>query len=370
MGKSGLIKSFALLTVSVTLFAGLSLGADARADERLKSVKIGVGGSNILNLTYYYLLLPGPLGYWKEEGYAASVFPVSGSVEVAQQLAVNNLDFGEMNATAIIQANTEHNVPVRALITNSQVDWGLAVAQDGPVANVIDLKGKSIGLVSLSSGGVPLLKAFLRKGGLDPEADVTLVPTGTGVPAVTALQANRVQGLMYWGAALASFENAGLKLRVLRDPKWSEYPDFTFAANKLTIEKDPAMVEGIGRGIAKAMAFAATNPDCARQLQWKYYPDTKPRGIDESSAIESDMRLINVAINDQKVFEKINGDRYVAATSVRGFEQYQDFLYDSGIITKKIAPQTFVAENADNLWARINNFDRAAIEKQARECKF
>ena len=38
------------------------------------------------------------------------------------------------------------------------------------------------------------------------------------------------------------------------------------------------MVEAIVRGAAKATLFAMTNPEAVRQIQWKYFPDTKPTG--------------------------------------------------------------------------------------------
>ena len=107
---------------------------------------------------------------------------------------------------------------------------------------------------------------------------------GLGAPPVDALRTNKVQALLFWASAQATFENAGLKLRYLIGPDWRTYPDFTFSTLQKTIDSDPAMVEAIARGAAKATIFAWTNPDCARRIHWSRYPNTKPSGVDEATA--------------------------------------------------------------------------------------
>lgn len=354
---------------SVACLALSCLGATT-AWSQLQEVKIGAGGSNFLDISYYYLLLPGPLGYWEKEGYKVDVFPISGSSEAAQQLAVNNIDFAQMSAGTIIQANTEHSLPVRGLITNITVGWGIAVPKDGPIKTVADLKGKNIGIVSLSSGGIPLLKSFLKSNGLDPDKDATLIATGVGAQAMLALQNDQVQGLMYWSSALVGFQNSNPNLMILQDPAWAQMPDYSFATSQKTIDEKPEMVEAIARGMAKAMVFAAANPDCARQLQWKFYPDTKPTGVDEAKAASNDLALISVLLKDQANAAKMNPEGMVAGVSVEAMGAYQDFLSNAGVLTKKVDPNSLVIADGPAFWAKVNNFDKAAIEADAKACKY
>ncbi|MBD9375425.1 ABC transporter substrate-binding protein [Rhizobium sp. ARZ01] len=350
--------------------ASISLMATNVARAELKEVKIGAGGSNFLDLSYYYLLLPGPLGYWEAEGYKVDVFPVSGSSEAAQQLAVDNLDFAQMSSSAIVQANTQHDLSVRAVVTNTTVGWGIAVKKDGPIRTVHDLKGKSVGIVSLSSGGIPLYKSFLADNGLDPDNDATLVATGVGAQALTALESDQVQGLMYWSSALVGFQNAGAELDILRDPSWSKLPDYTLATSEKTFEERPEMVEGIARGVAKAMVFAAANPDCARKIQWEHYPDTKPTGVSEEAAVAGDLAIISTLLREQANAASLNPNGNIAGVSVTAMGEYQDFLFDAGVLTKKVDPIGLVATDSAVFWTKVNNFDKAAIEAQAKECNF
>lgn len=176
------------------------------------------------------MTLPIVLGYWRDEGYDVKVITVGGSLQSIQQMVGRAVDFAQLNSTGLIQANTENNIAVRGLMGTGVIDWGVGVMQDGPIKTVADLKGKKIGIFSLGTGGVPLLKGFLRSNGINPDSDVQIIATGAGAPALEALKNDRVQALMFWGSALAGFENAGTKMRVLFDPAWRALPDFTFGA--------------------------------------------------------------------------------------------------------------------------------------------
>lgn len=365
-GNGSLKRTVLTLATSLALSAA---GATA-AWSQLKDVKIGAGGSNFLDISYYFLLLPGPLGYWEQEGYKVDVFPISGSSEAAQQLSVNNVDFAQMSAGTIIQANTEHSLPVRALVTNITVGWGIAVDKNGPIKTVADLKGKNIGVVSLSSGGIPLLNSFLRNNGLDPEADVTLISTGVGAQALLALQNDQVQGLMYWSSALVGFQNTDPDLAILQDPAWAKMPDYSFGTSQKTIDEKPEMVEGIVRGMAKAMVFAAANPDCVRQLQWKFYPDTKPTGVDEAKAAANDLAMLAVLLRDQANAAKMNPGGMVAGVSTEAMGAYQDFLFDSKVVSRKVDPSELSIAEGEAFWSRVNDFDKAAIEADAKACNY
>lgn len=266
------------LTVGMVAIVSLApVAAIAQAAKPLKKVSIGVGGVTVLNVSYPWLMMPIALDYWKSEGYDVEVVAVPGSVQAMQQVATNNIDFAQVNSNVAIQANVTNNIPVRVVMNNSVIDWAVAVQANRPMRQVSDFKGKNIGIVSLASGSMPLLKSLLKSNGLDPDKDVTIIATGAGAPALEALRSNRVQGLMFWASAIAGYENAGAKLRLFRSPEWQRMPDFSLATTQRVIDRDPAMVEAIVRGAAKASLFAVTNPECVRKLHWARFPTQSQR---------------------------------------------------------------------------------------------
>jgi NitT/TauT family transport system substrate-binding protein len=353
---------------AVAMGAALLASTPAAAQARpLKKVTIALG-SLVLNVTYPWLMLPQALGYWKEEGYDVTVVGVSGSSQALQQMAAGGIELAELNSTGLIQANTDNNLAVRGVMGNGVIDWGVAVNEASPVKGIADLKGKKIGIVSLATGGLPLLKGMLRSNGLNPDTDVQIIPTGAGAPALDALKNDRVQALMFWQSALTGFENAGATLRVFRSPAWRALPDFTLGALQKTIDADPAMVEAIVRGAAKAQLFAETNPECARQIHWAKFPSTKPTGADEATLVKWDNALLAAQLDTMRDAFKMNGGKLIGAMDVAAYGRMQDFMFDEKIIAKKLPPQTFVIDKPGFTEA-ANRFDHAAVIAAAKACR-
>jgi len=350
----------------LALTAGLVAGAAAQA-RTPKPVSIALG-TQVVNVTYPWLTLPIALGYWKDDGYDVRIVTTGGSLQAIQQMMAGGVDFAQVNSTGLIQANTENNVAVRGIMGTGVIDWGVGVLADSPIKTAADLKGKKIGIFSLGTGGVPLLKGYLRSNGVNPDADVQIIATGAGAPALEALKTDRVQALMFWGSALTGFQNAGTPMRILFDPAWRALPDFTFATLQKTIDTDPAMVEAIARGAAKATLFAQTNPDCARQIHWKHFPGSKPTGADEATLAKNDLALLQTQLETMAAAHAMNGGKLIGAMSPAAYGRMQDFMLKDGTIKRTLPPESMLYLKPGFVEA-INNFDRNAVIAAAKACK-
>src|SRR5689334_18518436 len=94
-------------------------------------------GTQVLNSSYPYLMMPLALGYWKDEGLDVDVIPSGGSAQSIQQLVGKSADFGEVNSSVFIQA-VSTGTPLRAVMANTTVDWSLVAPAAGPVKTVAD----------------------------------------------------------------------------------------------------------------------------------------------------------------------------------------------------------------------------------------
>lgn len=357
-------------TLAAIAVAGVLAVGAGPANAELKNVKIAVSGTSFLDIAYFFVMLPGPLGYWEEEGYTAEIFPIRGSSEAAQQLAAGNIDFGAMSASVIVQSNSEFSLPIRSLITNFSLGWGFAVKADSPIKVGSDLKGKRIGVVAAAGSSVFLAKSYAKENGLDPETDISFLAVGVGAQPLIALQNGDVDALLYWSSALVGYQNEDPTLRIIKDPKWAELPDYSFATIQQKIDEDPEMVTAISRGVAKAMTFAAANPDCARQVFWESYPDSKPTGNDEAKMAADDLAKISILLEDQANASAMNAGNIIAGTSAEALGKYQDFLLEVGVLTKEVDPAVAVIPEAEAFFAAINDFDKAAIEADAIACNY
>ena len=355
-----------LVVVVASLFFAHLVHAQAPGTKPLKKVKIAVG-TTILNVGYPWLTLPLALDYWKQDGYDVEVLPVGASLQALQQMVAGNADFAQLNSSVVIQANVVNGIPARVLMNNGVIDWALSVIDDGSIKDVKDLKGKTIGVFSLATGGIAFMKSYLRQNGMDPDKDVQLIAVGLGAPPVEALRTNRVQALLFWASAQSTFENAGLKLRYLRGADWRGFPDFTFSTLQKTIDADPAMVEAIARGAAKATVFVMANPDCARRIHWARYPTTKPSGVDEATAVRFDMNNMKGQLDSMNDAQALNGGKLWGNATAEAYGRIQDFMLEAKLIDKKLPPATYMPSVA-GFFEKINAFDAAAIRAQAANC--
>jgi len=332
----------------------------------LKKVRIAVGTTN-LNVGYPWLTLPLSLDYWRQEGYEVEVLPVGASLQALQQMVAGNAEFAQLNSSVVIQANVVNGIPARVVMNNGVIDWSLSVLDGGPIKTVQDLKGKTVGVFSLATGGIAFMKSYLRQNGMDPDKDISLVAVGLGAPPIEALRNNKVQALLFWASAQATFENAGLKLRYLYGSDWRTFPDFTFSTLQKTIDSDPAMVEAIARGAAKASVFVFANPDCARRLHWARFPSTKPSGADEATLVRWDLNNQKAQMDSMKDAFEMNGGKLWGNASAEAYGRIQNFMVEAKLIEKTVPPATYMT-NIPNFWQKINNFDQGAIKKQAAAC--
>jgi NitT/TauT family transport system substrate-binding protein len=342
--------------------------AHAQPTAPLKKVTIAAG-AQLLDSSYPWLMMPIVLGYWKQEGYDVTVIPTGGSLQALQQMVGGNVEFAQMNSTAVIQANAMNNVPARVLMANGIIDWALVVPEDSAARKVSDLKGKKIGVPSLGTGGIPLLRAYLRSNGVDPDKDVTLIALGIGAPALEAIRSDKVQAAMYWRGMVVSFENAGAKFRSFRDASWDTSVDYTFSALQKTIDSDPKMVEAIVRGANKATLFAMTNPECVQKLHWAQWPNTKPTGADEATLRRWDLNNLNAQLDTLRSAYKVFGNgKLWGEPTVASYGAMQDFLFEAKVIDKKVDPTTLMLKDA-KFYEKTNAFDHEAVVTQAKACR-
>src|SRR5262245_31011849 len=350
-------------------FTAFGDGTTAWAQQRpSKKVQIVVA-TPVLNVTYSQLTLPITLGYWRDEGYDVELHTAEGSLQAVQQLVGGNAEFAAASANAIVLANIKSNEPVHVDMTFQTSDFALVVEESSPIKTVKDLKGATIGVVNLATGAIVSLNGLLHQNGMDPARDVQYVATGFGATAVQALKSGRVQGLIYWGTAIAGFENAGLKLRKIVGEDWNTYPEYTLGIMQRTAEANPEMALGIARGTIKGMIFTRTNPECAVRLHWAKYPSTKPGGVDDAAALRSELNLLSAQRqawdNGLKLF---GGGTLWGNFDLAGWERLVRFMAESKQIDKIVPADVFGLKAPDH-YKKINDFDAHAIEDSARACK-
>jgi NitT/TauT family transport system substrate-binding protein len=360
----------ATLRAAMVIAAAMLASGLAQAQQKPLAKVTIIAATPILDVTYSQLNLPITLGYWRDEGFDVEVHTAPGSLQSMQQLAGGNAQFATGSASAVIQTAAKGNLPIRVSLSYSASDWAIAVEENGPIKTAADFKGKTIGIVALSSGGVAFLNGLFAANGMDPKRDVELVPVGVGSTAVQALQSGRVQGLMYWGSMLANFENAGLKLRRIVGDDWHTYPEYSLATMETVAAKDPAMAIGIARGSLKAMVFATANPECAVKLHHAKFPATAPTGIDAATLDRWDLHSLQAQLASMAdAYAQFGGGKVLGRFDPAAWNRLAKFMAATGQIDGAFQAET-LAIGIPDYYAKINDFDKEAVRATAMACKY
>jgi NitT/TauT family transport system substrate-binding protein len=158
------------------VFFLLALPASAFAQGSLQKVTIAYPSRSIVSID---LFVAQEKGFFRDEGLAADLVQVRGNVSIAAALT------GEIHAVAaigtVVRAIQRSDVSLKVLAVSLKRPLFWLVARP-EYPSIRALKGKVLGTTTF--GGTQHLAAehLLRKAGLDPEKDVTVIVAGD-VPA-------------------------------------------------------------------------------------------------------------------------------------------------------------------------------------------
>ena len=156
--------------------------------------------------------------------------------------------------------------------------WSVSVLKDGPIHSFADLKGKRIGVTALGSAGITYGEALAKEAGLDPKRDIAFISVGAGAQAMTSMRQRLVDALIFSSEATAKFEVAGLPLHYLpMSGGFATFPDVGILAKQGMIAKEPKIIAGFARALAKGYEFTMANPEAAVRISWKLVPEAEPK---------------------------------------------------------------------------------------------
>lgn len=348
------MRKLTLLTVLFGVLAAPHAVAQVKTSFAPTTLQISVGHAA-------HSSIPLEMGYWKQEGLDVDVFGVNGSTAGIEQIAAGNLDFASVGGDALLAARAK-GVKVKAVYMYARRSiYKTVVLESSKYKSMSDLKGQTIGRSSTTEANVLYFKTSARLAGLDPEGDFKWLTVPVGALAL-ALQKGEIAALSTWDTMVSSLENRGMKLREIVPPNYDELFGNVIITREELIDKQPQVVAGMLRGIAKSTVFGLANPEAAIRLHWKHYPQTKPQGSDPSVVMQQSMRVFLARFKGLELFDV---DKYG--------ESLPSQWNRATVAAKelKIVPADFDSREAwtNRFVGEANDFDRAAIEAQAKAWK-
>jgi len=308
--------------------------------------------------------VPAILGFWKDGGLDVDVKPFSGSTGATQLVLAGSAEFTMASPEGFIVARQSDAKAIAVYSHTREPIYTIAVLKGSPAQGLQDLKGKTIGVLSLSSGAVPVAKAMFRGVGFDPEKEVKWLPVGLGPQTANALKTNQVDALALWDWGYAMLENLGFEFRHFTTPETSKILSLMLIGNEDFVKANPAATAKMAQGIAKGALFTITNPEAAVRIHWEKYPSSKPTNVAEEQALKEAVHVLQARLAKYRIQGREN-PRW-GAFSRGEWEATQNFFFDTGLLSRKIDVGTYYT---DAFIAAINDFDHEAVITQARSYK-
>jgi NitT/TauT family transport system substrate-binding protein len=124
-----------------------------------------------------HIFVANELGYFRDEGIAFEYIPGQGAGDAVKQLLAGNGDIAFAGAEGAFFTADQGGKVMAVYNSHPQNVFVLAARADKNIRTPTDLKGKTIGVLSMASGGRYNVLTVLAANGMQ-ESDVTLVATG------------------------------------------------------------------------------------------------------------------------------------------------------------------------------------------------
>ena len=195
-------------------------------------------------------------GFFKAEGLDVRLVQIRANVAVIATLA-SEVDVLSSITTAISAAQRGAPIKVLAVTLHRPLFWLVTRPE---FKNISDLKGKVLGVVSLGGAQHTALRYMLRKGGLNPDSDVTTIVAGDAPAQLQSLASNAIQAAALSPPTVIVARDR-FKMNILASVL-QEYPTIQngVATTERTLKAQPKAIRAIMKARAKASRQFHENP--------------------------------------------------------------------------------------------------------------
>lgn len=269
--------------------AALALGGCVPPAPNVAPTATGPVGSLRLGLVgTFATMLPfqlGSDGLYAAEGLEVQTLTVAPQA-VAQALAAGSLDLAAVSPNYLISLRSAGQEIIGLYAGFNQADYGWYARPE--ITSWAQLRGRTLGVTSLGGATASLTRYVLRKHGLDPETDVTLVPVSVAGGMVAALKAGQVDaGLLgsplTWQAEAAGFRRLGTQAEEVA----ASWPKFLLIARERLLDERADALGAFLRAVVRAIrAIKADRSAAVAALvaTYKFEPAIAERAYDELAA--------------------------------------------------------------------------------------
>ena len=293
-------------------------------------------------------------GYFAKEGLDIDLPLTKGSLIVIQQLINGNAAYGMLPPDAVTIANSKGSNLKFFYSFTTKNPFPLAVLEDSTVKSLDDLRGKKIGVFSLSAVQFYITQAIMKSRGMDKDKDYTLIDVGSGPAALAALQRGDVDALAEDIIVYGGFINRGARFRYLTSPQVEKVFAWGLLSTEENLKKNPQQAAAIARALTRGRIACTADTRKCIEAYFAQYPNAKPQGLDADTAVKEQEFLLK-----QFLAYSPKPDGEWGSYPAGAWDAVMSYLTSSGLIP---APVDYAKMYTPDLLKDINSFDAASIK--------
>ena len=212
-------------------------------------------------------------GIFAKHGIDADVVLLTGSPRLIQTLLAGDIDYAVGGVASVLRARMRGADPVILATTANYSSQRILLRPDSPIQRVQDLKGKTVGVTQYGSQGDTFFRDALKRSGLKPDAEVTIIQLG-GTPQVgAALVAGRIDAAVTGESGLLLVQQGRVKQLPGGNAKDLKIAGSgaTINATRRSIERDREAVMKFLRAYVEGVYYFKTNRDGSVRALQKYF---------------------------------------------------------------------------------------------------
>jgi ABC-type nitrate/sulfonate/bicarbonate transport system substrate-binding protein len=188
-------------------------------------------------------------GYFAKEGLDVKVIGPPGNAQAFQQMAAGQAQFSYIASLDFIRAVAERNAPFYGVGTIAQrIGFQIVSLKETPVKSGADLKGKTVGVLSVGGLSELLVQVAMAKGGV-AKGDANIVVAGNSPGEVELMRKGRLDCFICNFPLAITLQRMGEPLDYLDIDSVVQGPGLVLFCTRETADRKPDLVLRMLRGI-------------------------------------------------------------------------------------------------------------------------
>lgn len=283
-----------LLSVLLGFALFLSLSFSARGQD---NVLVGVSGPAI-NMIYSFVARDA--GLFQKYGIDPRVVVFDAGSLLAQAALSGDVKISVSSGPATIAARTQGADTIIVAACVNTLPYSIVAAKG--ITQWAQLKGKKIAISRLGSGTDTAVRLVLKKFGLDPAKDVTILQLGTQPSRFQALAAGAIDATIISPPLDIAAKKQGYQILVDIAELGIPYPQQAIGTTDRFVRENPQTVRSFLKGFIEGVRYAAAHKDETKKIITKYLKTADPEILE--ATYQSYLQ-----VTDQSAYPNMEGMR-------------------------------------------------------------